>query len=184
MKFRMIPAVLTVLLPFGIAGAEEAAGKVPTLRPTHQQLSKERDAARRSGPVGLEQVESAEVEQKRGDQTSLVRRSTVIGFGDYWTLVPKGAVLHVPAKLRARVGVEPSGRLLSWAAFYERNRGWLRQQPVEVSHARGEESLDEAVVKSYTNFSQVVVATCHNGPISMKKPAAPVAPATAQQTSR
>ena len=43
------------------------------------------------------------------------------------------------------------------------------RQAVEISHARGEKQLPEDVVRHYRKGSQIVVATCHNGPISMKK---------------
>ena len=176
MKLIITLTSFAAFLGLGLAAAAAPAVKVPKLRPTHEQLTKEQGAARQSShtAVRILQVEPGSVVQKRSDQTSLVSRSTVINFGDYWTLVPKGAVLHVPAALKGRLGGEPKGRLLSWSDFYNRNRGWLRQQPVTVSHARGDEVLPEESLKHISTLSQIVVATCHNGPISMKKPAAEV----------
>ncbi len=175
MKFLLIYASVLTVLSVAVTAAQEAGAKTPKLRPTHEQLSEGRGVARQSSQqsVRLNQVAIGAVAKKRSDQGSLVGRSTVISYGDFWTLVPKGAVLHIPASLQTRVGTAPAGRLLSWSVFYQRNRGWLRQQPVEVSHARGDQLLDEEVVKNFTSLSQVVVAPCHNGPISMKKPAKP-----------
>jgi hypothetical protein len=178
-NFHVIYAAALAALTSGVSGAPDQGAKTPRLRPTHEQLTEGRGVVRQSShqSVRLNQVPIGEVTKKRSDQASLVGRSTVLSFGDFWTLVPKGAVLHVPEGLKGRVGTAPSGRLLGWSEFYQRNRGWLRQQAVEVSHARGERLLDEEVVKNFTSLTQVVVATCHSGPISMKKPVVPEAAA-------
>ena len=171
---RYPPAMifLALLGPAPLMGDELAP--VLRLRPTHEELAARRaaEAGRDKPSAGLvELVEEGSVEKPRKPKVaSLVSRSTVISFGDHWTIVPKGAVLHVPEALKSRVGTRPNGRLLTWADFFARNRGWMIGQPVEIGHARGEKELPEEVVTHFRKGSRVVVATCHNGPISMKQP--------------
>ena len=91
----------------------------------------------------------------------------MLSFGEFWTMVPKGAVLHIPSSLTSRVNVEPQGTLISWSNFMARNRGWLRAQPVEMAQARGESPVSEESLEAINNSSQVVIATFQNGPISV-----------------
>ena len=100
-------------------------------------------------------------------RSSLRTRSAVLSFGNSWTMVPKRAVLHVPSHLKSRVNVEPQGTLIPWASFVARNRGWLRVQPVQMAHARGEAPLPEKSLEAIDKSSQVVIATFQNGPISV-----------------
>mgnify|MGYP001826211340 CR=1 FL=1 len=180
MNHRSFAIILLSFLGHGsLLGEQVRPREVPgmlRMRATHEELAARRalEAKKEKKPIGVEAAEPGMTKPPKREVTSLVGRSTVISFGGFWTFVPKGAVLHVPSSLESRVGAKPEGRLLTWADFFARNRGWITRRPVEISHARGEKQLPEDVVAHYRKGSQVVVATCHNGPISMKKPMKPV----------
>ena len=170
MNQRIPPLLLVALLGHGSLYGEESATTVLRMRPTHEELENRRaEAARKEKPLDWMEAEPAMAKPRKRKAASLVERSTVIGYDGYWTIVPKGAVLYIPASLKPRVGGKPSGRLLTWEDFFARNRGWMARQAVDISHARGEEELPEDVITHFRKGSQIVVATCHNGPISMKK---------------
>ena len=139
-------------------------------RPTHAQLQEKRKEVQTDGKIAIAE-EPIKLEKIRSGKTeSLIKRSVILSHGPYWTLVPKGAILHVPGHLTKRVGAAKKGKLVSWNEFLGKNRGWIQLQEVSLSQARGEAEFSEAVVKTYRSAGQVVVAVCHQRPISMKAP--------------
>lgn len=163
---------LIALLLLGSLAAETPTFVVAKPRPTRTDL-----AARASHAQDLyrpnsystrsvKPVSSADREDPTR-RSSLRTRSAVLSFGEFWTMVPKGAVLHIPSSLASRVNVEPQGTLISWSDFMARNRGWLRVHPVEMAQARGESPVSEESLEAINNSSQVVIATFQNGPISV-----------------
>ena len=104
-------------------------------------------------------------------RAGLIARSTILTNGKSWTLVPKGAVLHVPERYRLRIGKAPVGVLQTWAEFYRMNRGWLHRYDVTFTEARGENFISPAATAAYRGTGRIVVAVCQAGPISIKKEA-------------
>ena len=153
----------------GSPGARDAAAAVRPL-PTHAELREKRGANRIDGKIDL--VEEPKPLQKiRSERTeSLLERSVILAYRGDWTLVPKAAVLHVPLNLKSRVGQPADGNLLSWTQFLAKNRIWLRDQPVTMGQARGDTPMTPEEIKKYKAIGQVVVATCHGGPISVVPP--------------
>lgn len=168
--------VLIVLACAGLCplfGGKTGEAEEVTIRPSHDQLSARR--AKLTNP--LFKVAQATTltrkdleKKKRADLGGLVSRSQILSHGGHWTLVPKGALLQVPPAFQSRVVNKPAGKLLSWADFYARNRGWIFTQPVEIAIARGEKPLNEQMVKNHRHQGRIVVAVMHNGPISVKAP--------------
>jgi hypothetical protein len=139
--------------------------------PTHAQLLQrqakqkaEIDRVRAQRP-SREAAAATPRERKPGD---LVGRSTVLSYGGNWTIVPKGAVLHVPGFLRTRVDVPQQGTFVAWSDFYAKNRGWIHLQTVKMEQARGEKEMPEGLAEAYSKIGRVVVAVCHGGPISLR----------------
>jgi hypothetical protein len=85
-------------------------------------------------------------------------------------MVPKGSILHVPPAYKNRLSDKPTGQLLPWKEFYQRNRGWIFTQTVDMANARGESTLPQNVLKNHQQLGRVVVAVLHQGPISVKAP--------------
>lgn len=157
----------------------EKTGKAEGIknRPSHQELAGR--MAKRSNPLadhnrvkplGREEIEK---KKKRDDLGSLVQRSSILAYSGHWTLVPKGAILHVPPAFKNRVSAKPVGELLPWKEFLARNRGWIFTQPVQMKNARGEKALSENVLKNHRQLGRVVVAVLHHGPISVVASEAP-----------
>ena len=172
-------------IPFAIALAGMAlAAEVPAnAEAPSQRLSHEELAARgeeRANPLAgrraVRQIDPASVgkkERRKIGGESLLARSLILSYRGTWTIVPKGAILHIPDNYQDRIAPGPSGRLIPWNEFYVRNRGWIHTQRVTIEHARGETALSPEVLEFHKRLGRVVVAVLHQGPISVKAPVEP-----------
>lgn len=105
-----------------------------------------------------------------GLDEGLVARSTIISSGRYWTIVPRGAVLHVPKLYHNRVDSKRTGRLLPWRQFFAMNRSWITAQAVTMEEATGEQAISDKAKVSHHKVGRLVVAVLKGGPISVLKP--------------
>lgn len=163
--------------------APEPRGEVQAkLRPTHEllkqrQLQEAQKLDERRKGLGLPALEKREIKyDSRKKLGSLMDRSSVLCQGGYWTLVPKQAVIHIPAPYKSRVDGARQGTLIPWPQFYAKNRGWLQTHSVSISEARGDAEMAPKKVDVYKRSGRVVVAVCHNGPISVLPPKEKPAP--------
>ena len=169
-RVAIIALVCTGLSP--LHGGKAGAAGAPVTRPSHADLVGR--APKGSHPLaarrGVEVVEPGAMEKvvRHRSRPGLIARSTILSHGGCWTIVPKGAVLHVPEDYRERIVPEPAGRLVPWPEFHARNRGWLHAQRVTMEQARGEAALSGEVRDNHARLGRVVVAIFHNGPISVK----------------
>ena len=171
MKPRYYAAITLALAALSPAnGGEVAVAGKAKLRPTHDQLAKRKSTGHEitKGAAHFVPAEPGTVQRKQREATSLIDRSTILSFGGFWTIVPKDAVIHSPSNYRARLVTKPTGRLLPWQEFHARNRGWIHTQNVSLSEARGETPLTQETIDTYRRTGRLVVAVCHQGPISMK----------------
>lgn len=137
---------------------------------THDELSRRLRMAQQSDPVrdaGPPKGNAGEDPSKQHAQRDLIADSTVLCYGGSLTLVPKGAVLHLPEKLQDRVGVKPNVQVKTWRDFYGANRGWIRAIEVTRDQAIGHAPLPEATLATIEDSSSLVIATYKNGPISV-----------------
>lgn len=104
----------------------------------------------------------------RPHQTSVVKESTVLHDGTFWTLIPEGAVIHLPEPLCDRVNARPVGRIMPWNEFLARNKSWVRTREVSFDLAAGNEKLDPAVLSEWKTGDKLVIAVHQNGPIRVK----------------
>lgn len=168
MKFLQIFLAIPVFLISASLQAEPIQQRV-----THEELLERQNKARKMlvEQQQTNRVDPAELkERKKKDRGDIISRSTILSYGSTWTIVPKGAVLHVPSFLSARVDGEKSKRFVSWKNFYQSNRGWIHLQNVKMQQARGKEAMPEEVLEAYPKIGRVVVAVCHGGPISVVPP--------------
>lgn len=91
----------------------------------------------------------------------------VLVFGNFWTFVPAGAVIHVPERLQNRVNGQPSGTLLEFRDFLNRNRGWIITREVSRSQAAGKTPFSEKFQQILQNSGQVNIATLSGNPVSI-----------------
>jgi len=110
----------------------------------------------------------------RPGQESILAQSSILNDGSFWTLVPKGAVLHIPAGHQAKVDAKPVGTLLPWADFLARNFAWLGTCDIDLAQAAGTRPMAADLPETWGKLGKVVVAVHFAGPISVK-PAAPAA---------
>lgn len=104
----------------------------------------------------------------RTKNESIVSQSTILHDGECWTLVPKGAVLHTPGSMKARVGAKPLGSLLPWSEFLVKNRAWLATQEVDLTQASGQRPLPADRAEAWAKQDKIVVAVHYAGPISVR----------------
>jgi hypothetical protein len=123
-------------------------------------------------------VEDGEKSIVRPAPESILAQSTILNDGSSWTLVPKGAVLHIPAGHQAKVGAKPVGTLLPWSDFLARNFSWLGTCDIDLAQAAGTRPMAAELPATWTKLGKVVVAVHFAGPISVKP-----APAAAENHS-
>ena len=116
-------------------------------------------------------VKPAEGDAKvaRPQNQSIVKQSTILSDGKSWTLVPKGALVHVPERLKPRVDNPPAGQLLPWLDFLAMNRAWVTTNEVTFQQAKGDEPIPAECTTAWAKQDKVVVAVHHGGPISVHK---------------
>lgn len=139
--------------------------------PTAQEIAKKQA---RTYPDGdgreLFDGEAPPARMAVGLDEGLISRSTIISSGRYWTIVPKGAVLHVPKLYHNRVDSKRKGRLIPWRQFFAMNRSWITAQEVTMEVATGSEALSDKAKVSHHKVGRLVVAVLKGGPISVLKP--------------
>ncbi|MDP0492466.1 MAG: hypothetical protein Q7Q71_15575 [Verrucomicrobiota bacterium JB023] len=114
------------------------------------------------------------LEEKSGrrhpSQASLTERSVIISDGRSWTLVPKGAIIHLPESLKNRVNAAKSGQLRKFPDFFRINRGWVAVHEVTMEQAIGEKAISQEVMDSFKYQDRIVIATRSFCPITVLKP--------------
>lgn len=113
----------------------------------------------------------------------LEKNSEFITFDGVVTLVPKGAIIHVPERYRANVVSELKGNLMLWNEFAARYRAVVAPFEVSLAEASGKEPIKPERLEAAQKTGAILVGTLGNSPISVHKKAsatAPVAPPTSR----
>lgn len=158
------------------AGAEHRSGASKKLvikpRVTHAAMAKRQKPKRDFGERSTVKRESVAqlTQRKQREGRGLVNRSAILSSPAHWSLVPKGAVLHVPMLYEKRVNNLRNGTLVGWSEFYAKNRAWIRTIPVTIEQASGKTPLTGEYLASLRKGGQVLVAVCRGGPISVILP--------------
>ena len=188
----LIVCIMAAGAAVSFAAPEPGDGAQAKLRPSHEllkqrQMQEAQKLAEKREGLGLPVEEEREIKyDNRKKLGNLMDRSSVLCLGGFWTLVPKRAVIHVPPTYKNRVDGARSGKLIPWPQFFARNRGWLQTHSVSISEARGDAVMDPKKVDVYKRSGRVVVAVCHNGPISvlpLKEPEQPAGDAVADASA-
>ncbi len=116
--------------------------------------------------------------QTEGEDPSVVNRvsnllesSDLITFNGQTTLVPKNALVLVPAKLSERINKhQPGAEIVSWLDFFSLNRGWISTVEVTFAQARGEEPVSPEILETMGKSGNLIVAVLKSGPISVMPP--------------
>lgn len=169
----MKPSLKLTLLAAAISGSWVAhAGAAVPMRDaaTHDQLAAKLRGVQQADPMlKLEPAKGADP-AKENRIPDLLSQSDIVCFGGRATLVPKRAVLHIPANLTERMKLQPGALIQSWGEFLAANRGWITTMEVTRVQAEGREVFDEDTIKRLSESTQLVVATFQGGPISVLPP--------------
>jgi hypothetical protein len=164
----------TTLILLALAGTALAAPQMT------DRITPEEIAARQKATSPLAAIPQpaapAEAPVVRPGEQSLIKQSEILNDGRNWTIVPKGAVLHIPPMFATRVGAKPVGTLLPWTEFLTVNRNWLFTEEVTFDHASGKTPIPPSRPEAWQKVNKVIVAVHLGGPISVRTQAAnPVA---------
>lgn len=142
---------------------------------THEQLSLALRKADQMDPMKNMPMAKGDDPSVKNRPKDLLSESDIISFGGMATLVPKRAILQIPKSCSDRMKLEPGAQIVSWAAFYAANRGWINTVEVSRVQAEGNKPLAEESQKFMTTCRNLVVATYMGGPISVLPLKEPVA---------
>lgn len=123
---------------------------------------------KRDPMIRLEKPAANEAKVARPENQSIIKESSILHDGRNWTIVPNGAVVHLPAALKARVNARPVGTLLAWTDFLARNRGWITTTEVTFDQAAGNEAMPAERAAFLAKQDKIVVAVHQCGPISVR----------------
>ena len=136
----------------------------PVKRPSHEDISKKQKEQATQVPV---LAPSKEKTILPSEKRSLIAKSTLLSSDSFWTLLPRGSVIHVPKHLKGKVTRKPYGALVDWKTFLRKNHGWIHVHEVTMTQAQGKGSINPKIIEAYQSMGKIVVATCSGGPISV-----------------
>jgi len=146
--------------------------EVPEMRDaaTHEQLVLALRKADQSDPMKNLKPAKGEDPSVVNRPKSLLSESDIISFSGLATLVPKHAILQIPASCTGRMKIEPGAKIVSWADFYAANRGWITTVEVGIVQAEGNQPIAEETKKMMKKSRNLIIATYQGGPISLLPP--------------
>jgi hypothetical protein len=157
------------LLPAISSAVDVKPGAKPhfTDAPSSEEINQAfRKSSRRDPMKTLDKV-SGEDPTKVNQPVNLLEQSDIVCFGGAATLVPKQAILTIPAKYRDCLSFKPGSKILGWAEFYAANRGWITTIEVSRIQAEGNQPLAKETSERISKSGNLIVATFLGGPISV-----------------
>jgi len=153
------------LLLCALAVSTAFAGPAILPRITQEELVKRQQS--NHAPT-LQQPAEGEAKVVHPEEQSIVKQSTILNDGRNWTIIPKGAVIFMPDKMREHADSKPVGTLLSWSDFLARNFAWVTTNEVSFNQAAGNEAIPANRAAFWAKQDKVVVAVHQGGPISVR----------------
>jgi hypothetical protein len=164
---------MKALLMCGVLAGHALAGQPLVARITPEALARLQQA---DPMIRLQKPAEGEAKVGRPADQSIIAQSTILSDGSNWTIVPNGAVLFVPEKLKSRISTQPSGGLLAWSDFLVRSRGWITTCEVSIEQATGKDLLPAVRSAFWTKQDKIVVAVHQRGPVSFRSAPTPTTP--------
>lgn len=159
---------MKALLIFSVLTGHVLAGQPMVARITPDALARLQQA---DPMVRLQKPAAGEAKVGCPADESIIAQSTILSDGSNWTIVPNGAVLFVPDKMKSRISTKPSGGLLAWSDFLVHSRGWITTCEVSIDQATGKEPLPTERSAFWAKQDKIVVAVHQRGPISFRSAA-------------
>lgn len=163
-KTTLIPMLSIGMLALAPAEEGKSPAVTPKKRATHEDLVKKKKELDKAPSVVTPDKKEPTIKVTK---KSLIGSSTLLAYNGQWTLVPKGAVIHIPERQKNKVVTVPTGRLVEWKRFLRKNHGWIHIHAVTMTQAQGEEKINQDTIKAYKTMGKIVIATCAGGPISV-----------------
>ena len=101
----------------------------------------------------------------------LEKNSEFVAFEGAVTLVPKGAILHVPDRYRANVVTAMTGKFMLWNEFSAKYRGVVSAFEVSIAEASGQAEIKPERLEAARKTGVILVATIQQNPVSVTKKA-------------
>lgn len=162
--------VAAILLAASVASKAEQG--VMRDAATHDQLAKAMQQSQQEDP--MKNLPTSKVPDPSVNlPKDLVAQSDFICASGTATLVPKHAILKVPAAYESRTRYVEGSRIQNWAEFFAANRNWITTVEITPDQAAGKEPLPAELSSLISKSSNLVVATFKGGPISLLPPKAP-----------
>ena len=162
-----------LLTPLACDAQSQGGETMPEYRDaaTHEDLEKTLRHAEATNPLANFKVDDGPDPSMENRPIDIIEDSDIISFNGLTTLVPKRAILAIPASVQNRVGRHvPGHRVVAWKEFLFANRGWVSTVEVSRSQAEGRQDLAEAVIERISRSTNLMVATYQGGPISVLPP--------------
>lgn len=178
---KIIPCSLVILGGLAPLGWSQAS-RMGEMRDasTHEQLAMTYRKAAQQDPMRNMPPAKGVDPSTANQPKDILSESDVICFNGTATLVPKRAILNLPASMQGRLKFLPGSKLMTWTDFFTLNRGWISTVEVSRVQAEGNEALKEEISTRISKSSNLVVATYKGGPISVLPLKAPAENTTAQ----
>jgi len=142
-----------ILVIFTFIGTSEATekqlpnGSKKVIRDSATNETLAKAFANRTDPTAsLRRPVVAKVSQTTS-KDNLIDQSDIISFNGSATLVPKHSIIHLPPKYQSRIGWKKGSKLMNWADFHAKNRGWISVIEIDFEQAKGAKALDETKQK-------------------------------------
>ncbi|MCU0797509.1 MAG: hypothetical protein MUF31_16435 [Akkermansiaceae bacterium] len=166
-------AILSTLALLSVASAFASEMKEA---PTSEELANRLRHSEQTDPMRNLQIVDEKDPSEAVRPADLVASSDILCHQGTATLVPKGALLAIPAHLKERTQFVAGARIVTWQEFFAANRDWLSTTEITLEQASGRQPLGDALVKTLGESRVIMVATLQQGPISVN-PHQPAAPA-------
>lgn len=170
-----------------LAAAVQAQQGKPVFRDaaTNKQLTEQYRRVSLENPMKDLPADKGEDPSVVNHVGNLLENSDLLTFNGHTTLVPKNALVLVPAKLKGRVNNHrPGSEIMTWLDFYSVNRGWISTVEVTFAQARGDEPVSPETLENLGKSGNLVVAVLKSGPISVLPPKLETPLETASQEIR
>lgn len=105
----------------------------------------------------------------------LEKNSEFVVFEGHYTLLPKGAILHVPERFKAQVVAKPQGNFILWQEFITRYRAVVSSFEVSLAEASGEAPIKPERLEAARKTGLIIVGTLNHNPISVSRTGASIA---------
>lgn len=107
---------------------------------------------------------------KTAQPYSLAELSQFLGEGERSVILPKGAVIHCPEALAAKLLAAPCGTITSWPDFLLAHRAWVTTREVTQEQIRGEAAFTDSDRAAFRSGGKLVVATFRGNPVTVLTP--------------